>query len=1429
MTGTVFNHGKRLIISLLILFGISSAALSFQKDLSGNFIQPKSHVVTLGTDRVTVDNVSGFNVNDTILLIQMQGVKIYTDPGIYGFLENKYGEPGMWEFLIIQSINVPTKEIVFMRDLLKTYDPKGSIQIIRVPFYNTATVTGTLTCDPWSPTNRTGGVIAMFIGRSLKLNADIDVSGKGFQGGKDTTGDGICRATNSVLYGKEYYDRSLPYAGFKGEGIANYSATGALLFPGFSRGFGPNFTGGGGGNGRYSGGGGGSNRNLGGEGGLEVQPACSSPQPGGAGGFKAEQNPALLNRIFMGGGGGSSTSLSGLSTSAGSGGGIVIIIADTLIGNGHKIISDGGNGGTAIANAGAGGGGAAGSIGLSVSSYGSDTLKFYLNGGKGGDNPDLGGEGGGGSGGLLWFSTPLTSKVKSFVSGGAPGLSGAPGAGSGLIGENRPNFKANLNGFLFNSIRSSVTGDITDSICSNVKPKKITGTIPVGGTLPYSIVWEKKIGKNGGWILLVNNKDSINHTPQAYENGGDTVYFRRTVTDSSPIPFIDKSKLVEIFVQPAITGNLVGKDTIICFGQNPTNLISLNAGPANGNGKYAYHWLQNITNTNWNTSPDAIGGPFTNPSFDPSALTATTYYQRKVTSGRCIDNSTSVTITVLPTITGNIITRSDSVICQGSLFVNLSASAPGGGDGLFKYQWQDSITSSIWLPAVITNTNPAYIPDTSTFAVVENRFLRRVVFSGADSVCKSRTQPIHLTRYHKIKNNLITSVADTTIGFDSIPHLMKANLLVPGDGGNNVYTYLWQNKVTLWGSAPPANSLQNYQAGKLTDTTYYRRVVDSDKCHDTSNIIVVKVHDKIINNRISLSLASIVSDDTICSGLIPVQIKEYPPVVSGGDGIFGYQWLDSTVVSAKFNVIAGAINPFYQPGALTQTTWFRRDVASPAVSPRSVSKSNKIKIFVHSSLVNNSIPADTAVCMNTTTNNLIGTVPTGGNPGDYKYLWKESKNGGTYSSAPVPNTNKDYQPPLLNAYTKYKRFVMSGSNNACIDSSAIIAIDTLSLPVGVITTVIDTACQNVAKSFQVVITRSIASPWTVKYRDRHDATDTQAPSVTGSPAVIAVTPNYSTFTADSVEFIYRLISIVDKRGCKNAALSGSRKVVVYKNPKAAAGADMLACGPDTLLKAVKSLTNTALKGNWLWSKTAGPGNVVFSALNNPVARVYVDSLSSWSDENIYTFQWRESNWTCRDSDLVDIKFYKRLGSVYAGIYADLYSNDWVDTLSATVPVTGIKLWTGPSGVTIVSPSNPKTAVKDLIGSANGTVYNFLWTVENGVCKEESPTTITSYELIIPQGISPGNGDNLNDSLEIFGLLTDPLVNEVSISILNGGGTQVFFSSNIDGNKWEAWKGQNSSGKDLPDGSYYYLLTIKSVRVPEAPPDKRSGYIILKRN
>ncbi|MBG0860124.1 MAG: hypothetical protein IQL11_11510, partial [Bacteroidales bacterium] len=474
MPVSLYRNIKRYILSLLIVTGYGLSLYS-QSSISG-VVNKYGRVTTVGTDYVVVSNETQFDqfaAGDTVLLIQMKGVRIYSyENGIFGTTESSYGPSGMHEFLMIESVDDLTNTIVFRNNIVNsTFNIEGQVQIIKVPSFNNALVTASLTAQPWDSISKTGGVLSVIVGNTLTLNANIDVSGKGFIGGSPVIGTGICVQTNELRYSKYAFHRDSLNSGFKGESpvtrgwlaLGNYP----LIYPAFAKGKGANFTGGGGGNGRFSGGGGGSNYGAGGKGGREVTACSPFPVDGGLGGYQI-QTTLLEGGMFLGGGGGSSTYLTGSAASAGgNGGGIIIIVCDTIKGNTRGIIA---NGATAAAatgsNAGAGGGGGGGTIAIYLRSYSTSNLTVAANGGNGGNNPGTYGEGGGGGGGLITASNITTpTNVTKTVSGGAPGTrSGVVTAGSGSTGQNIATFVPILNGFLFNSIRSSVTGDQTDSI-----------------------------------------------------------------------------------------------------------------------------------------------------------------------------------------------------------------------------------------------------------------------------------------------------------------------------------------------------------------------------------------------------------------------------------------------------------------------------------------------------------------------------------------------------------------------------------------------------------------------------------------------------------------------------------------------------------------------------------------------------------------------------------------------------------------------------------------------------------------------------------------------------------------------------------------------------------------------------------------------------
>jgi gliding motility-associated-like protein len=1072
MTGSIIGHSKRLIFCLLIM-GFGNIVLLSQQD---TIINSYAKVLIRNDYQVTVDNATGFHNGDYILIIQMKGVSINADnaPG-YGDILDIVGVPGQYEFLIVNSV---IGNVISFGSQIKNYDPSGFVQIVKVPFFNSASFNNRLTCKPWDPVTGTGGILAMIVGRTLTLKGDIDVAGKGFIGGNPDLGTGDCAFTSSIS-STYSFDASFGNAGYKGEGNAShytpYLGATPVLLPQNLKGQGALFSGGGGGNGRFSGGGGGSNRGLGVIGGVEDK-LCNNipisfPNSGGQSGYvvKIDIDPiSNAGGVFMGGGGGSSTHLAGATaTKGGNGGGIVFIIADTIKGNNKSIIASGDSARTATGiYSGGGGGGAGGSIMIFSQSYSISDLNIKSNGSKGGDvyhnwaTSEGGGTGGAGGGGYIGLLKPATPKVVISEEGGGQSLikySGFPSeisTGPGVSGLLRTGIVPVLTGFLFNSISSSVTGNQIDSVCSNILPPKIVGTTPVGGTpgSGYVYTWEKSY--TAGFtspIPLTNDANPINYTPSTIETA--TVYYRRTVTDhSSPSAIIDISIPVKIIVQPAITGNNIGKDTTICQGQNPVPIgsIPVNSSPSNGNGIYSYKWLQTNADAGWDPKKVALGSLNTGIGFDPPVLNQTTYYKRYVQSGRCISFSNSVKDSVLKSITGNIISRSDydSVICEKFAFPVLGASAPGKGSGSFLYQWQDSTTSSTWLSASGSSTGQTYFPDTSKFsAALQNRFYRRVVLSGPYDVCKSKSQPIRLTRFPKIKNNLITAnPADLTICSGSTPVALPGSAPTDGAGAGS-YSFLWRESSdgSSFGSADGTNnsSTGNYQPLPLFGTRWYKRIVNSSYksaivCRDTSSSTRILVNSPVLNYNISLLTGG--TTQTICNSQTPTPLQGDPPSgPTGGNSTYAYQWMYSLDNSTFNTVPSGGTTANYAPPSLTSPTYYRRDIISGACNV----SSNVITITVLPLISNNIISGTPRVCNGLVPGLITGASLSGGS-GIYKYFWQLSNNDGTsWTAADGTNSSASYQAPALTAPVKYRRTVTSGLNDCCsnISNSFDISID----------------------------------------------------------------------------------------------------------------------------------------------------------------------------------------------------------------------------------------------------------------------------------------------------------------------------------------------------------------------------------------------------
>lgn len=373
---------------------------------------------------LTVEDTTGFETGMNVILIQHKGISINeTNSAAFGNVLDA-GSAGFYEKNEIDSISA--SHIFLKYQLLHDYDANGKVQVVTIPHYENAVVTELLTAPAWD--GEKGGVLAFSVENELTLEADIDLSGKGFRGGISiSVNPNNCSWLNQQ--NDFYYGLNNWRAAEKGEGAADFIA-------GKEAGKGAQFNGGGGGNDHNSGGGGGANGGTGGLGGENDEPqtfGCKGFHPG----FGGKTIAADSSRLFFGGGGGAGHGNNDLGTNGGNGGGIIIIEAGSIVSNGFKIISNGETPPDGFAD-GAGGGGAGGSMALKFDVI-ADALSLELKGGNGGlvNNNNVQrchGPGGGGGGGQLFIAAG-TGNWSIDQTGGIAGLSvnsaGCPDSNNG--------------------------------------------------------------------------------------------------------------------------------------------------------------------------------------------------------------------------------------------------------------------------------------------------------------------------------------------------------------------------------------------------------------------------------------------------------------------------------------------------------------------------------------------------------------------------------------------------------------------------------------------------------------------------------------------------------------------------------------------------------------------------------------------------------------------------------------------------------------------------------------------------------------------------------------------------------------------------------------------------------------------------------------
>ncbi|MDR1672440.1 MAG: gliding motility-associated C-terminal domain-containing protein [Bacteroidales bacterium] len=662
---------------------------------------------------------------------------------------------GRYEFHVISGIT--GSNVVLSVDAGDFSPGTERVQLIRVPSYKSARVTGVLTCDAWNGT--TGGVLVLLTEGTLVLESDIDVSAKGFRGAGLS---GSSPYSGCVYYtGADYPAENTNAAGYKGEGNVTQS-----ILP---RGKGRAWNGGGGGNGIYAGGGGGGNGGKGGQGGISV---CSDfdniiSAEGGDYYKRYEEGggESWVNRLFPGGGGGSGT---GNNTHGGNGGGLVILAAQKIeFANEAKIIANGGDvvegdvtvGNLKYASGGAGGGGGGGTVLLSAVDISvapnRTTAAVEAKGGKGGNAanynckyefPTSGsyGIGGGGGGGLVFLQHDITGFVR---------------LDSGKYGELRVNtcilynshsqkgrteseFELQLKGFVHNYILMQDT-----ALCNNVSTT-IRASEPQGGGDTYVYVWQRASDRNGPWTTVDSARLHVHYATPQLASG--TYYYRRIVRAQQTIggttrDVRDISMPVKINVVTPISNNiLTTRDTTVCGDLPSLQIEGLSATGATGN--FIYRWETSVESGQWTLIPEAVGPDYT----VPVAVGAHKYRRIAVAQDdllSCSIASNEVSMNVFPVIGNNIVTPVPAAeLCEGTP-VTLEGGIPLGGNDVYNYRWQAKIAGT-WTD--MSNTDK----DLQAGGHIGDRYFRRIITSGMWNCCMSVSDSA-LVRYHRMPSDAI--------------------------------------------------------------------------------------------------------------------------------------------------------------------------------------------------------------------------------------------------------------------------------------------------------------------------------------------------------------------------------------------------------------------------------------------------------------------------------------------------------------------------------------------------------------------------------------------------------------------------------------------------------------------------------------------------
>ncbi|GAA4502202.1 hypothetical protein GCM10023172_25230 [Hymenobacter ginsengisoli] len=440
-----------------------------------------------------------------------------------------------------------------------------------------------------------------------------------------------------------------------------------------------------------------------------------------------------------------------------------------------------------------------------------------------------GASGGTGTFAYQWESSPDNSTWAAI--GGATSPTFAPGSLNATTyfrrrvtaGTCAPAF-SNVVAITVNPALTAGTIAASQTLCLGATPAPLTSTAPAtGGTGLFAYQWQSSLD-NSTWTAI-SGATSADYAPGPLTV---TTYFRRQVT-AGPCPPV-YSPSVTLTVLPTLVAGTIAADQTICTGTAPAPLTGV-TNATGGAGSYSYQWEASPDNNTWTAIAGATGADYA-----PGALSATTYFRRRVTSGTggCSTTvSNSVAVQVQPLVTPTVTLASPPVQCAGTPLTFTAVVTNTGAAPTF--QW------------FVNNTAVASGP-TFTSSTLATGDQVRVEVTPTVGLCTTgpATATVTVTRTPTPQPTLAISVQPG--GPVCAGALLTFNIASVTNAGP-APAYQWQvNGSDVAGATTPVFSSTTLRDGQ----TVTLRLRTTDACGQavtvTSNGVVVRIQPPVVVN-----------------------------------------------------------------------------------------------------------------------------------------------------------------------------------------------------------------------------------------------------------------------------------------------------------------------------------------------------------------------------------------------------------------------------------------------------------------------------------------------------------------------------------------------------------------------------------------------------